>query len=129
MIRSFLLGPGVHVTDLGHTSSSLICSHQHPKLQQNDSFIRNYINRINLLGQTETAYFTPSTHTETCLLKQNYPRAQCYLLETSQSSVLHVMGPADLTIFYPPLNLQIYLCLHHWFFLSYGTVEVMPLEL
>lgn len=36
--------------------------------------------------------------------------------------------PAKSTISFPFQNLQIYLCLYHWFYLLYGTVGVMLLE-
>lgn len=72
---------------------------------------------------------------ETLSYSRLFQWLRSYLLGVGQRLVLLLNVPllSNLRLlsqfFYLPLNLGIYLCLHHWFFYPYGTVRVMPVEL
>lgn len=62
MIQTFLQGSGAHITDLNQQVPASFPPHQHLKrADKYNSFIRNYIKRISLFGQTETAWLKPSS--------------------------------------------------------------------
>lgn len=116
MIHMFLPGPGGPCNRpqpprfQPHFLSTSI-----PNSNKNNSSIRNYIKRINLLGQQRQLISSPQADRNT-LIKQNNPRAQMLPLRdwpkdsaAFECSKFEQLGPAGWTIFYPPLNLQIYL--------------------